>query len=626
MFKEKSTKKKVNIKSKIKGKLFSFKRFFKWKRNILSMRYIKLEYYVQNIATTIVSLIIVNIIVLFFLNLIGILTISYGKLQFHNIYDFNSSVFSTSTLLPAQISITLILVTVVSLISSLDKKYIYGENAIEQAFHGKGAFKIKLIYILLFMLLLANIVNLINGYGETVFLLIFLATLTLVLYIAYRFTLIYSNPEYFKKKLRIKYYAENIRIIKKSEPIKNAKSDYLQHLRFVTERQIIEKNPACYENIKLLLDTNNITFFNNRKSIQEYYTEPIYNEFDCISILNYLAQKFVEHGEFCDAVNICENIYHQFRFYRIVSINHYEMNFSFLINAVRYMKTEVQVNTYHNKIFCVLYDYMYQSYLYSITDFSFCRLGKPENQGSLFRFADSSIIEKYYTAILENKNLNFEEKERIYLKLYDSLRMSELSEKFPEQDINMFLRNKRTTSISEPIPVFIKAEPITLLILKYIENNDFRMMHIFLSMNMDERTMNFIRILCILSVLNMLGNGNKRIYLLDLKLDKDKVINGFRQYEILSFDTTLKELKEFYEIIYKHYCNNKTRDKNTNVQKIVWGGSNPRLRFNKWTIDTFFKSKGLYEEKLIYSSDIQKVIDSFKNNSTIKSVDKRNHE
>lgn len=199
-------KKKENIQSKIKVRLSSFRRFLKWKRSILSIRYVKLEYHVQNIIMTIVPMIIGTILVLFFLNLIGILTINYGKIQFNNIYDFNGSMFSTSTLLPAQISITLILVTVVSLISSLDKKYIYGENAIEQVFGGKGAFKIKLIYILLLMLLLGNIMNLINGYGETAFLLDFLVTLVLVLYIAYRFTLIYSNPECFKKK----NYAQNI--------------------------------------------------------------------------------------------------------------------------------------------------------------------------------------------------------------------------------------------------------------------------------------------------------------------------------------------------------------------------------------------------------------------------------
>lgn len=367
----------------------------------------------------------------------------------------------------------------------------------------------------------------------------------------------------------------------------------------------------------MLLDVNNITFFNNRESIQEYYTECIHNEFDCISILTYLAKKLVEQGKFCDAANIYMNIYHQFRFYRIVSINHYEMNFSFLINVVKYMKTEIQVDAYHNKIFGILYDYMYQAYLYSIIDFSFCRLGKIENQELLFRFADSSIIEQYYTAIFENKNLNAEEKERIYLKLYDSLRMSEFSEEFPEQDINMFLKNERITSTPNHIPVAIKAEPITLLILKCIENKDFRMMHIFLSMNMDKRTMNFVRTLCILSVLNMLGNGNKRIYLLDLKLDKDMVVNGFKQYEILSFNIKPKELEEFYELICKHYCKNKTRDKKINVQEIIWGGSNPRLRFSQQTIDTFFKSKGLEKEKLICSSNIQKLIDSFKDNITI---------
>lgn len=625
MSQETSPKKKENIQSKIKVRLFSFKRFLKGKRSILSIRYIKLEYHVKNIMMTIVPIIIGIILVLFFLNSIGVLTINHWKIQFHNIYDFNGSLFLTSTLLPAQISITLILITVVSLISSLDKKYIYGENAIEQAFHGKGAFKIKLIYILLLILLLENIINLINGYGETAFLLVFLVTLALVLYIAYRFTLIYSNPEYFKKKLRIKYYSENIKIIKKSEPLKNAKSDYLEHLRFVTERGITDKNPNCYENVNLLVDINNITFFNNRESIQEYYTEHICNKFDCVSILTYLAEKFAEQGEFSDAVDIYVNIYRQFRFYRIVNINHNEMDFSFLINGVKYIKTEAQVGAYHDKIFSILYDYMYQSYLYSITDFSFYRLGKFEDKSLLFRLADSSFLQRYYTAILENKNLNNEEKERIYLKLYDSLRMSELSEKFPRQNINMFLKNECITSTPEPIPVVIKAEPITLLILKYIENNDFRMMHIFLSMNMDRHTMNFIRILCILSVLNMLGNGNKRKYLMDLKLDQEKVINGFRQYEILSFNTTPKELEEFYELICKHYYKNKTSDKKINVQEIIWSGFNPRLSFSQRTIDTFFKSEGLEKEKLICSSNIQKVIDSFKNNLTIKSIDKRKH-
>ena len=184
------------LQSKVSGINFSFKRRYNWLKSYARRKYIKPLYYIKKLISFIASSSLTLGFFLFFFYKIKILTFSNGSVL-NNITNFKIDNFEISNLLSPQISMSLILVTLVSLVSSLDKKFIYGEKAIEQVFRGQGAFKIKVLYFLLLILPLLNILILINNYGDTYFIINFLITLCIVLYVAYRISLVYGMATLF---------------------------------------------------------------------------------------------------------------------------------------------------------------------------------------------------------------------------------------------------------------------------------------------------------------------------------------------------------------------------------------------------------------------------------------------
>lgn len=594
------------LKSNLKGMHFRFKQKYNWINFYINRKYIIPVYYIKKIGSSTVAFSCIVSFFLFFFYKINILTISNG-IKLNNITNLNIGI---TGLLSTQFSLSLILISLVSLISNLDKQYIYGEKTIELVFKGKGVLTIKMLFFLLLVLPILNILVLINNYGDTYFLLNFLVTLCIIIYIAYRFILVYTNPEFYMNQLLLKYYTENIKTIKKSVPLNTFDSKYLKNIKTITELQIIKNNPIYIENINLLLHISDISLFNYPKMVQEYYTELIHRKCDCFSIISYLSIKLLEHGHRNEAANIYLDIYSKLNYYRIVNTSDHDMDFQIetLIKEAKYIETEVEMIKYHRIIFSLIYNYIYQTYLYSITNFSYCRLGKIKNGNLIHRFTTISSLETYYLSVYENKYLSDIEKNRIYLELYDNLRMTELNETFPKLNINNFFNHDSFNRTKEVIPLIIKSEPIVLLILKVIENDDFKLAQIFLKMNLSNKTMIFIRTLILLSLINILSSDNKRTYFLDLNLNIEKVIKGINAYNILDFTIDSTDLDLFYKLISSNYSSDSKRQSNSLSQ------FHPRLTFNQKTIDTFFAHKGYIVDNLKISESVKKTINSLYNN------------
>lgn len=389
--------------------------------------------------------------------------------------------------------------------------------------------------------------------------------------------------------------------------MKSFNSKYLENIKIITELQIIKNDPIYIENINLLFYISDLSLFNHPKKVQEYYTELTYNTNDCINILSYLSNKLLEQNMRKKAASIYLNIYSKLNYYRIVNVVHSEIDFEIqtFVKEIKYIETEGEILNYHRIIFPLMYNYMHQTYLYSITDFSDCRLGKLKDNSLIYRFTDISNLEIYYSSIYENKFLSKIEKNRIFLQLYDSLRMTEHNEKFPKSNINNYLNYERINQTEEIIPLDIKSEPIVLLLLQMIENNDFKLLNIFLTMNLDTKTMSFIRTLVLLSLIDILSSDNERTYLLDLDLNAEEVIKGINNYNILDYKIDNEYLNEFYNLINLNYSIDSKKDSNP------WSRFHPRLSFKQQTIDTFFSYKGYISDDLKTSETIKTTINSF---------------
>lgn len=255
------------------GTKYKLKKRMKWYRRYLDgqcfAEIVAIKYLIADLLSIIGSI----VVVLLFFHEIGIIEHSNWNISFHNIIYLNKNIFEAQSIIQVQISVTLIIVSIVSLIATIDQKYIYGEKAIERIF--PKSYTIKFIFLILLGLMMFNILALIRGYGDTVILIDFLVAIFIIMYTTYKFTTIFTNPKRYKEKLSILYFKENMKIVKDSLTHESKSSQYLNRLKLVTCHQISENNPDYNNSIDLYLMLLDRSLFVNHKGIQEYYTEAI---------------------------------------------------------------------------------------------------------------------------------------------------------------------------------------------------------------------------------------------------------------------------------------------------------------------------------------------------------------
>ena len=167
------------------------------------------------------------------------------------------------------------------------------------------------------------------------------------------------------------------------------------------------------------------------------------------------------------------------------------------IEQFKYVKNNTEGIEYCKLLTQLIESQIYQIFLYTKIDLSYCRLYKHD---AIYYFGSNGFIEELYNCIYENKNLNEVEKEKLYLNLFDYIRMSEFSEKHPEPTIEDFLKNNQIHMEEDVFPIEIRTEPIALLFLKMFENKDDNNIKLFLNMNISNRLMLSIKSFVILSI------------------------------------------------------------------------------------------------------------------------------
>lgn len=509
------------------------------------------------------------------------------KFEEGHIFDINDSYQSkyiTETgLLGAQITLTLISVSLIALISNTDNKYIFGNRLVNTAFSSKGPFSFKCRMSYLFVLLFLNVFFMTQNVSFSYVLIVFFISLFLSVGILEKFGMVFLNRNYIKRKLKSKYYKCNLKYMRKEKPIYHYFSQPLVELKDITLKHILYNSiPELNENMQLYFDVMKITLFNKPQIVQEFYTE-CGNKNDIIGGIIDLSEAMLHQGQPIYGIRTYVAL--------LKNLNYFKINGLTEILTISPVDTFIKAfNDINNRIHCKTYlSYLLamnaalieQANLKVTTDLSYCRLAKHD---LIHSHINSNFYEKIYDVIKKSTFLTAEEKDE----LFDHIRSNIIS-LFCENlynDIDCFRNHKNFKKDERNLSLEIKAEPFARYLLRLIENNELFHLSQLSYLGMDNISAAFAKILATLSVLNMVYKGNRREYLYDVNIDVHAVKELYSKHDFLNVAVKGDELKKCYELILKCYTKG-AGSKNTYSNGGVYG-FNPKFNFDKIVVDSYF--------------------------------------
>ena len=545
------------------SKLKRIKRFFV-NKNYKIKEFLKWYKIYDNKKYFVVKQKILNFLMIIFMFSIGILSIfvffyAINDYKIENILDLNKKFsIDSKDIIVAQISNTMIIISVISLLSGLSESYIFGKKHINVIFPNNSFLSLLKIFIILVSLLFVNIIQCLKDSSQILILINFLISLILIFYMCIKMIWFYTHKNWFGNNLLCMYLEKQKKHIKKAIPLNSHECKDIIDLKNQT-LVLIQKNDNDYNyNIHNIMNLIDLTLFNNKKILQEYYTEMIFRS-DLISTIHEIVSHLILYNKHIEAANIYCKLYTMFAYYEFVPVHDdYKMqNVANLIDKIKYIQTESQEKEYVNLIWRIIKLDVYLIFLYEdVIDFSYCRLYKYD---SIYMFTSNRYLESVYTCIIENKNLTENEKYRVLEELYDNIRLMEHKEKFPDKDINDFLQRKRIHGEEIFIPYLIKGEPIIIMFLKMIENNDIRSVKMFRTMNLSKEFMHYIIMSVTLSVITIISKSNTREYVDDLNIDIDKINYLFKETKFHKITLDSDELNNLYKLFNENYFYKKKR-------------------------------------------------------------------
>ncbi len=565
----------------IRRKKFEIKESISWHSRYNSLKYRYLFFRTLNIVLSLFKAVL-------FLGSFFLILVSSNIILFNNFIPYINKEFSTkyiteSGILGTQITLTLICVSLIALIANIDKKYLYGERLLDLAFPSK-VFSFKVIMLILFSLLLGNIFLMLKGMAIVYIISIFLCTAYLAIFVLYRFGSVFLSRSSFKNKLFCKYYKANLVHIKKTRPIQPYIAEPLDKLKNVTLKHLTSKNyPELNENMILYFDLLKSTLFNKPKVVQEYYTEYVNFE-DIIGHINEFALSMLADGNAIYGLQIYNTLLKYINYYKVVCTNNIIFTANYFIEILADMSSKTQMQMYLRHLLCMSNLIVEQTYLYSIADFSYCRLAQGGN--SIFYWAQSGMYEEIYDIIKKNPNLSIEDKneliEDIRLKISDILISFNL-----HSDVDSFRNRQRFPKEKRVYSVDIKGEPVARYFIKLIESNDYNNLcrcNFFLgdSQGKDDYSADFAMILAILSVLNNISNNGKRTYQNDIQINRQDCKELFIKSNLMKIKLNNEKLKEFHQFILTHYVSD-----NTTSNGAIYH-FHPKFFYKKEVVDTYF--------------------------------------
>lgn len=557
-----------------------------------------------------------------------ILVSNSGALEFNT--AFSTEYISKSGLLSAQITLTLICVSLIALVSNIEKKYIYGESLLDLAFPSK-ILSFKFAMVVLFGLLLFNSFLMLKQTAFVYVVIVFLITLYTAIIVLYRFASVFLSQRSFKNRLFYKYYKCNLAHMKKTKPIEPQISEPMRKLKVMTLRSISKKDYITLnENMMLYFNLLKPTLFNHPKVVEEYYTEHL-NYQDLVGHINEISLELLYNREPMYGLQVYNALLRHINYYNVVCVQEIAFTSHYFIEAFPDINDKTQIKNYLGGLLQMSKMLIHQSYLYSIADLSYCRLAKPKNM--IYYFAQDKMYERIYDLITQSTKLSTSDKEELIEYMRSSI--IDVTIGYSYVDIDDFKKKQRFHKEHREHSLEIKGEPIALLFIKFLENCDCDSLnnyHSVYGIHKDKKDFSatFALVLAMLSVVNSLHLKGKREYLHDVQIDNKTAKTVFVNCKLLNVSFSNELLSTFYEFIISHYVAAET--KNTPEGGLY--GFHPKFNYKKEVVDTFFgylyqknqTDKGVedvcLEKGLIHRKGIEKIILSLTSSDKGKKMNK----
>lgn len=521
-----------------KGYIKKFISRINWIDNYLTIKYNHIFYRSKyRTFSMLVDLIFIGSY-LFILNTLGILEIENDILKYNNLdyKDFYND------LVIVQISCTFLTTAIISLISNIETKYVYGEKLTNRVFDKKSS-NFYSDFIILNFLMILNIILMIKQTGASALVGAFLLSIYLLIDVIAKIGRLFLSTKRERELLFYDYYIENKNIVVNGLPFNQYNYALLNNLREVTFKLILDKDISYMENIQIYQAIINKTFYNHRKEIQDFYLfgrgKSVLNDFlDIIDMListneiNRAIQQFTWFLDRLDYFNVYINSF------KIMNLSNQLMDK--LVN----LKDEYEVKEYLRKISDIVYGIERQRYFGMVNDFSTIEKIK---KYILYSNKEANYFKRIYENICNNKNLTDIEKKNCYLPMFDLFRMSKFECEDNIEDITSYSFNYKLPK-ERKMPICILGQACMYLFLSMMKNKDEDGLKLFLKMNIGENDIYFAIHAMILSLLKMeITEADKNLYSEFCGID----FNWCKEFISNHFDLLFKRKEEK---IYINYC------------------------------------------------------------------------
>lgn len=557
---------------------------WKWLKGYLPLKYyagnIRFHFLLSHLFTI---LLFVIILLLFFQNTGGFESI---KNKSFDILAVNgNTTFNLQDIVITQISSTLLILTIVSFLSSIDSIYIYGEKATELLFHKTGVFSLKALFFYLSSMMLINLCLVIRQIYSLWIIAIFLFSIAILIYISLKFATLYINPESIEKKLQLLYLKENDQQVKRTPSLLTNEPRHLTSF-FDKTVEYIEIGDLKYrKHISVLSILQNVYLFNNQKRVQDYYIG-FGTHSDMIAHTFGLIDYLFKFNRPDDAIRLAEQEFHRLNFNKIVFVfsHEYASFFEHLFAYIENIKESQELTSIQFRIQQIFQSYFLNLYLATKTDFSFCKHVKENTYYPSFH-TDDYYLSRWYLSIKNNKYLTTQEKDNlIHHCLLETISWFDSFETGIPFDVEDFKAQRSSLSPKRNhIDPYLIVQPIAHLYLDIFFDVNAKEYALMLKEGLNYRFNSFARILLFLAFETAYIRG-EREYIFDISVTKDQLSIAKEILDIENLSLKYVELYQIYREILR-YSNKHRYNSGNQTHAYSW---NPRFCFDHKNIDDCF--------------------------------------
>lgn len=484
------------------------------------------------------------------LNYLKVIEVSFKPFKF-----IINSVEYTETireLVIAQVGSTFLTTAIISLISSIDDKRIFGEKITNLLF-GKKLLKFHLPVFALYISLIINVVLIIVGQNANLILALTLFSFLDLIYIVTNVGSIFLSTKKYKDILFVKYYKECEKNIINNTIPRNYNSRLLVNLKEETIKSIANSDVSYVKNInmyKVLIDR---LLFNMPKDLQKYHLDMTYAP----SIINdfiEIIEHFIYFNDTTRAIQYYYWLLSRFNYHNVY-ICYGKINSipKMLFNKINDFKNEYELMSYLDYLSPVITEIEMQEHFALKNDFSY--INKPYLTVYHYKCSYFGLI---YENIKNNKYLSDKEKINALTNIYEIFRLSAHNGCNMVRDITSFSYTLKIPDKREMNPSIV-GQATAFLLMKTLLYKDERSFRLFLGMNIEASEMRFAIhtvILSLINIENMKENENiySDFYGLDLDFCKEMIEKNIEEMvktELWMGNSIIEEVQKSYDFIYK---------------------------------------------------------------------------